>query len=64
MTLQNNNENLHEFMLSPCAPLKSRTPRGGGRPSNLTADGLSGVSHIIYEAQEGRHVSEPGRVVL
>ncbi|GFH23100.1 hypothetical protein HaLaN_20659 [Haematococcus lacustris] len=26
---------------------KSRTPRGGGRPSSLTADGLSGVSHII-----------------
>ncbi|GFH13942.1 hypothetical protein HaLaN_09910, partial [Haematococcus lacustris] len=42
MTLQNNNENLHDFMLSPCAPLKSRTPRGGGRPSSLTADGLSG----------------------
>ncbi|GFH23855.1 hypothetical protein HaLaN_21543 [Haematococcus lacustris] len=36
------NENLHDFMLSPCAPLKSRTPRGGGRPSSLTADGLSG----------------------
>ncbi|GFH31636.1 hypothetical protein HaLaN_30713 [Haematococcus lacustris] len=47
LTLQNNNENLHDFMLSPCAPLKSRTPRGGGRPSSLTADGLSGVSHII-----------------
>ncbi|GFH30216.1 hypothetical protein HaLaN_29022 [Haematococcus lacustris] len=43
MTLQNNNENLHDFMLSPCAPLKSRTPRGGGRPSSLTADGLSGT---------------------
>ncbi|GFH18471.1 hypothetical protein HaLaN_15284 [Haematococcus lacustris] len=27
---------------------KSRTPRGGGRPSSLTADGLSGVSHIIH----------------
>ncbi|GFH24626.1 hypothetical protein HaLaN_22455, partial [Haematococcus lacustris] len=25
--------------------LKSRTPRGGGRPSSLTADSLSGVSH-------------------
>ncbi|GFH33609.1 hypothetical protein HaLaN_33007, partial [Haematococcus lacustris] len=47
MTFQNKNENLHDFMLSPCAPLfvhlalkgvtKSRTPRGGGRPSNLTA---------------------------
>ncbi|GFH11144.1 uncharacterized protein HaLaN_06590 [Haematococcus lacustris] len=47
MTFQNNNEGLHDFMLSPCAPLKSRTPRGGGRPSSLTADGLSGVSHII-----------------
>ncbi|GFH17272.1 hypothetical protein HaLaN_13868 [Haematococcus lacustris] len=53
MTLQNSDENLHDFMLSPCAPCfevryrKSRTPRGGGRPSSLTADGLSGVSHII-----------------
>ncbi|GFH16265.1 hypothetical protein HaLaN_12651 [Haematococcus lacustris] len=28
---------------------KSRTPRGGGRPSSLTADGLSGVSHIILQ---------------
>ncbi|GFH30745.1 uncharacterized protein HaLaN_29659, partial [Haematococcus lacustris] len=40
LTFQNNNENLHDFMLSPCAPL------GGGRPSSLTADGLSGVSHL------------------
>ncbi|GFH05743.1 hypothetical protein HaLaN_00253 [Haematococcus lacustris] len=40
MTSQNNNKNLHDF-------IKSRTPRGGGRPSSLTADGLSGVSHII-----------------
>ncbi|GFH08465.1 hypothetical protein HaLaN_03433 [Haematococcus lacustris] len=47
MSFQNNNVNLHDFISSPCAPLKSRTPRGGGRPSSLTADGLSGVSHII-----------------
>ncbi|KAJ9534827.1 hypothetical protein QJQ45_017284, partial [Haematococcus lacustris] len=38
------------FVCAPCFEVryrKSRTPRGGGRPSSLTADGLSGVSHII-----------------
>ncbi|GFH24063.1 hypothetical protein HaLaN_21781, partial [Haematococcus lacustris] len=38
------------FACAPCIEVryrKSRTPRGGGRPSSLTADGLSGVSHII-----------------
>ncbi|KAJ9528422.1 hypothetical protein QJQ45_020299 [Haematococcus lacustris] len=39
MTLQNNNDNLHDFMLSPCAPLfvhlalKCVSARGGGPPN-------------------------------
>ncbi|KAJ9529989.1 hypothetical protein QJQ45_023228, partial [Haematococcus lacustris] len=39
------------FVCTPCFEVrsrKSRTPRGRGRPSSLTADGLGGVSHLSY----------------
>ncbi|GFH25848.1 hypothetical protein HaLaN_23880 [Haematococcus lacustris] len=45
MTLQNNNENLHDFILSPCAPLFVHLA--------LTADGLSGASHHPLEKAAG-----------
>ncbi|GFH08321.1 hypothetical protein HaLaN_03265, partial [Haematococcus lacustris] len=35
---------------------KSRTPRGGGRPSSLTADGLSG--NLKLELDRGHFVIE------
>ncbi|GFH07868.1 hypothetical protein HaLaN_02733 [Haematococcus lacustris] len=37
------------FVCAPCFEVyyrKYRTPRGGGQPSSLSADGLSGVSHL------------------
>ncbi|KAJ9507515.1 hypothetical protein QJQ45_006541 [Haematococcus lacustris] len=56
MTFQNSNENLHNFMLSPCAPLfvhlalkcvtESPEPLEG-EGGLAVSDGLSGESHII-----------------